>query len=196
MTKQLKSHIGIIFLACLFMLIGCGSKESLDTSMLNTTEMNTEGVSDVSTEVSNKELEGIKFILGKWEILETTGSGYIYSDQYLESDIIGGIITIQEEYIDANLPYKKARLENPNFQVEKQDRDEFVSWTKANFKSFGFEKETGINFVRVYGNSNEDDCESPDGRWCVTGGTFWIRDKEHLIFTGPGPLYYLAQKVD
>ena len=112
------------------------------------------------------------------------GEAYVYGDFSME-DYAGGTITIRENYIETNLPLGRWKLNNPIYKTKKQNEDDFWEYTHANIHNgFGFKSEQ-IELVTVFDDNDE---------WDEFGGTFWIRDKKHLIFWGP--VYFLAEKIE
>lgn len=119
-------------------------------------------------------------IYGKWKIIDKVGHGYVVGEFSME-DYEGGIVTIDKDYMECDLPMGKYRLENPEYKLTKQTENEFLVGTKVSVENiFGFTPDK-IQMVEV----------NPD----YYGFTlFWIKDETHLIFCAPVSL--LAEKVE
>ena len=136
-----------------------------------------------TSDVSDNSENNLAIIYGKWKIVEQTGSGYIYGEFSMD-DYVGGIITIDKDYIESDIPLEKTRLENPKYEIKEQSRNDFYMIIHSDYDSFGFEDDTPT-MVEVYGENDT---------WDEFGGEFWIKDKNHLIFLGP--VFFLAEKVE
>ena len=104
-------------LLCSVLFVSCGSYTGTNSSSTNMLE------NTISTEIPQEPTEipqepadssdakssKIDMIYGKWEILDMVGEGYIYGDFSME-DYIGGIVTIQKNYIESNLPLGKKKI--------------------------------------------------------------------------------------
>lgn len=137
--------------------------------------------------------QDVSQIYGEWKVTKTIGEGYIYSDSVPEDCYIGGIITIQEDYIESKLPDtdmgKKLELSgavnNPEYVIKMQDRDDFRMMRYGNYDSFGFESEDKVPFIKVKKGKKE---------WDKFGSNIWIKDSDHIVISGPQ--YFLAKRVE
>ncbi len=127
--------------------------------------------------------ENDSLIYGKWKIIEQTGSGYIYGEVSLD-DYIGGVITIDKDYIESDIRLGRHRLENPRYKIKQQNKYEFYMVIHSDYSSFGFKDDTPT-MIEVHDGSDD---------WGEFGTTFWIRDEKHLIFLGP--VFFLAERME
>lgn len=97
----------MIALLCSVFFVSCGNSTVINNSSTNTPE-NTIPIETPQepTDSSDTKISKIDMIYGKWEILDMVGEGYIYGD-FSMKDYIGGIVTIQKNYIESNLPLGK-----------------------------------------------------------------------------------------
>ena len=196
--KSKKKYSLIILLLCCITLVSCGqentSKNKLDISKEENNYTRTPGIIENSSlpmqkQKKSKDSHNSKsgktdMIYGKWKILNMIGEGYVYGDFSME-DYAGETMTIRENDIETNLPLGRWKLNNPIYKTKKQNEDDFWEYTHANIHNgFGFKSEQ-IELVTVFDDNDE---------WDEFGGTFWIRDKKHLIFWGP--VYFLAEKIE
>lgn len=181
----MKRFIVMAVLLCSALFVSCGSYTGTNSSSTNMLE------NTISTEIpqepadsSDAKSSKMDMIYGKWEILDMVGEGYIYGDFSME-DYIGGIVTIQKNYIESNLPLGKKKLENPKYKLTKQNKNDFWEYRHADINNgFSFSGNQ-IKLIEVLNGNDE---------WDEFAGFFWIRDKKHLIFLGP--VYFLAEKVE
>lgn len=196
--KLKRKYSLIILLLCCITLVSCSPentpKNKLDISKKENNYTRTPDIIENSSLPTQKQKKSedshnsksgkIDMIYGKWKILNMVGYGYVYGD-FSMKDYIGGIITIRENYIETNLPLGRWKLNNPIYKLKKQNEDDFWEYCHANIHNgFGFKSEQ-IKSVTVFDDNDE---------WDEFGGTFWIRDKEHLIFLGP--VYFLAERIE
>ena len=175
----------------LLLLITCKNNlsniENTSTNMSDNVTKNSPEPTQISEKSKNNSIlkrKKVDMIYGKWKILDMVGYGYIYGDVSLKN-YVGGVVTIHDNYIESNLPMGKIKLKNPKYKSKKQNKDDFWEYRHANIDNgFGF-KSNQIKLIEVYDGSDE---------WDEFGGTFWIRDKKHLIFWGP--VYFLAKKIE
>ncbi len=198
---SLKNYSFIILLLCCVILISCGRAkvanapantqdvsevENFPTSTPDTIE-NSSTPSQVPQKINDSndsKKKKIDVIYGKWKILKMVGEGYIYGDVSMK-DYVGGIVTIQENYIETDLPLGRWKLDFPKYKLKKENAEDFWMYRHANIQNgFGFKSEQ-IKVVKVFDKDDE---------WDEFGGIFWIRDKEHLIILGP--VYFLAEKIE
>lgn len=188
-----KVFIVIMLLLCCVTIASCGSDKAMDNKPANKSDEMMESFpvptqklkeSRENMETKNEEISGI---YGKWKILDMVGNGYIFGEFSME-DYVGGVVTIDKDYMESNLPMGKFRTENPEYKLTKQSENEFLLENKVTVENiFGF-KPDEIQMVKVYSGIIEGTIE-----W-EGFGLFWIRDETHLVFLGP--VYFLAEKVE
>lgn len=193
----------IVLLLCCVTIVSCGSDKAMDNKSANKSDeiMESSPVptqqpeetmenSPVPTQQPEESKENMKpkseeigGIYGKWKILDMVGHGYIFGEFSME-DYVGGVVTIDKDYMETDLPMGKYRLENPEYKLTTQSENEFLEGTKVSVENiFGF-KPDKIQMVEVRNGYNG-----------YNGFVrFWIRDETHLIFHGP--VYFLAEKVE
>lgn len=175
----------IIFVClCSIILSACGTKIDNSSVVFNNTTA-TSGAIQETTE--QKDTDPFAYINGKWRIVSTIGTGYIFSDSSPETDYLDGTLIIQEDYMEIKMPEKSlsCTIDNPKYIKTYQSRDDFFMERYANYDSFGFADEDRVPLLEVRKGSRE---------WDVFGSRIWIKDKNHIVLAGPQ--YFLAERVD
>ncbi|MCD7825799.1 MAG: hypothetical protein LUH14_07565 [Clostridiaceae bacterium] len=121
---------------------------------------------------------------GKWVVTAVTGYAYIYSDLGPETDYIGGTIEICDDSIMCDLPNDEYDyvIKNPKFVMQWQSANDFFMERYALYKGFQFEDDKTVPIVEI------------KSKKAGFGTRFWIKDKNHIVISGPR--YFLAKRAD
>lgn len=168
-----KKILGLSLILCV-MLCGCGSIATQDTS----------GRQNTANKKSTDNAVKKEIYYGEWEIVSSTGSGYIFSTTYKEEDYTGIKILISEDSFRVSGGQESVKIENPKYKKHMVTNDELYSERKISKKNLGYADSEQVVAVDVLDGKKEVD---------AFGTSFYIKDDTHLIFIGP--MYFMAKKV-